>query len=286
MNKIVLITGATEGVGKATAVGIARQAGYHVVLHGRDEAKTRAAVEEVKRLSGSAAVDYLLADFATLAGAHQLADAFAARYDRLDVLINNAAAMFAARRESADGLEMHFAVNYLAPFVLTHRLLPLLQRAGHARIINLSSVGYKSAKPNFDDLQATRRYSMQTEYFNSKLYLLYFSLDLAEQLRGTGITVNAVHPGGVRTQLARDFRGPMRWLFALMMPLFFLSPEQGAETSVYLATDPALVETTGQYFVKKKPEALTPIGTNAANRRRLREATLRLASLASYSLPA
>lgn len=276
MEKLVLITGATEGIGKATAIGIARQPGYRVVMHGRNEAKARAAIEEVKRESGSVAVEYLIADFSSLAGVQQLADAVLSRYGRLDVLINNAAGMFADRQLTADGLEMNFAVNYLAMYRLTYALLPLLKQTPNARIINLSSVGYKQAKPNFNDLQAERGYTMMPVYFNSKLFCLYFTLDLAEELKDLGITVNAVHPGGVQTQLARDFKGPIKWMFAVMMPLFFVSPEKGAESSVYLATSPEVADVTGTYFVKKKPEALLPIGENRANRTQLRVQTDRL----------
>jgi NAD(P)-dependent dehydrogenase (short-subunit alcohol dehydrogenase family) len=277
--KIALITGATEGVGKATAVGLA-QRGYRVLLHGRNPEKARAAQAEVIATSGNAAVDVVLADFASLDAVRQLAGEVSQTYPRLDVLVNNAAGMFAERQTSADGLEMNLAVNHLAPFLLTHLLLDSLKAAPAARIVNVSSSGYKQAKPDFTDLQAERGYAMQSVYFNSKLFTLYFTLDLAERLRGTGITVNAVHPGVVRTQLARDFRGPMKWLFAVMMPLFFISPEKGAETSVFAATAPELDGVTGRYFTKKKEEAIRPIGLDAVNRRELWERSEKLVGLA------
>ncbi len=276
--KIALVTGATEGVGKATAIGLARL-GYRVILHGRNAEKARAAQVEVIEKSGNTAVDVMLADFASLDAVRQLARTVSQTYPRLDVLVNNAAGMFAERQTSQDGFEMNLAVNHLAPFLLTHLLLDSLKAAPAARVVNVSSSGYKQAKPDFADLQAERGYAMQAVYFNSKLFTLYFTLGLAERLRGTGVTVNAVHPGGVRTQLARDFRGPMKWLFAVMMPLFFISPEKGAETSVFAATAPELDGVTGRYFTKKKEEPLQPIGLDAENRRRLWEISEKLVGL-------
>lgn len=266
--KIALVTGATEGVGKATALGLARL-GYRVILHGRNPEKTRAVQAELISTSGNSSVDVVLADFASLDAVRQLARTVSETYPYLDVLINNAAGMFAERQTSQDGLEMNLAVNHLAPFLLTHELLDCLKAAPAARVVNLSSVDYKLAKPDFDDLQAGLGYSMMPAYHNSKLFTIYFTLELAERLRGTPVTVNAVHPGGVRTQLARDFRGPLKWLFAVMMPLFFISPEKGAETTVFVAIAPSLNGVTGRYFTKKKEEALQPIALDAANRRRL-----------------
>lgn len=270
--KTMLITGATEGVGKATARALAQQ-GHRLILHGRNTDKLNAVVAEIKAATGNANLHPIVADFTSLAAVRQMADTIRQEYDHLDVLINNAAAMFSSRTVSADGFERMIAVNYFAVYVLTENLLPLLKAAPSARIVMLSSVGYKSAKPNFDDFFAERSYAMQRDYFNSKLYDLYYALDLAERLRPDGIVVNAVHPGGVRTQLARDFRGPMRVLFNLMMPLLFIPPERGAETSVYVATAPELTNVTGKYFVKKQEETLTPIGTDPTNRERLRVLT-------------
>lgn len=267
-DKVVLITGATEGVGKATAAALAQQ-GYQVVLHGRNEAKTKAVQQEIISQTGNKRVDYLLADFSSLKEVQHLAQTFREKYPRLDVLINNAAAMFSERQVSQDGFEMMFAVNYLATYLLTELLLPLITATPDSRIIILSSVGYKSAKPDLEDLQATQKYNMQNDYFNSKLYCLYYALDLAQRLKNTGTTVNAVHPGGVRTQLARDFKGGMKILFSVMMPLFFISPEKGAETSVYVATSLALKGVTGKYFTAKKVENLKPIGQDADKRQLL-----------------
>lgn len=270
--KTILITGATEGVGKATAYALARQ-GHRLILHGRSADKLAAVLAGLKSATGNPHLEPILADFSSLAAVNTMAGTLLGQYDRLDVLINNAGAMFSGRQVSQDGFERMVAVNYFAPYLLTEKLLPLLRVTPGSRIVNLSSVGYKSAKPDFDDFMAERQYDMQRDYFNSKLYGLYHTLDLAERLKADGITVNAVHPGGVRTQLARDFKGGMKFLFNLLMPLLFISPEKGAETSVYAATADEVAGVTGQYFVRKKPEKLLPIGTDAGNRERLRTLT-------------
>lgn len=270
--KTILITGATEGVGKATAHALARQ-GHRLLLHDRNADKLRAVIAELTAATSNPNLTPVLADFSSLTAVKHMADAILRDYDRLDVLINNAGAMFSERRVSADGFEMMVAVNYFAPYVLTETLLPLLKATPGSRIVILSSVGYKSAKPDFGDFMAEGNYAMMGGYFATKLYNLYYALDLAERLKSDGIMVNALNPGGVQTQLARDFKGPLKMLFNLMMPLFFITPEKGAETPVYLATADEVRDVTGQYFVKKKPEVLKPIGTDVANRTKLRELT-------------
>lgn len=270
--KTILITGATEGVGKATAHALAQQ-GHRLLLHGRNADKLRAVIAGLTAATSNPNLMPVLADFSSLTAVKQMADGIVRDYDRLDVLINNAGAMFSERRVSADGFEMTLAVNYFAPYVLTETLLPLLKATPGSRIVILSSVGYKSAKPDFGDFMAEGNYAMMGDYFATKLYDLYYALDLAARLKSDGIVVNALNPGGVKTQLARDFKGPLKMLFSLMMPLFFSTPEKGAETSVHLATADAVWDVTGQYFVKKKPEVLKPIGTDVANRSKLRELT-------------
>ncbi len=274
--KNIVITGATEGVGKATALALAALPDIHLILHGRNEIKLKAVRAAIGEKHPRTEVDFLVADFSSLAQVRQMAQQVRSRYSHLDVLINNAGSMFAERGETADGFERNFGINYLAPTLLTDLLLDTLTATPGARIVNLSSVGYKSAKPDFENLQANGNYGMMPAYFNSKLFNLYYTLTLAERLGGGGVTVNAVHPGGVRTQLARDFKGPIKFLFSIMMPLFFISPEKGAETSVYVATSPDVQGMTGKYFTKRKPETLTSIGTNMENRRKLNELTAKL----------
>jgi NAD(P)-dependent dehydrogenase (short-subunit alcohol dehydrogenase family) len=280
--KVMLITGSTEGVGRATAEALA-QKGHRLLLHGRDAHKLADVLSLVMRQGAAKGSRAVLADFGELAQVRKMAQEIRASESQLDVVVNNAGAMFSTRKTTADGLEANFGINHLAPMLLTLELLPLVNRAT-GRIVTLSSVGYKQAKPNFDDLQHERAYSMQPAYFNSKLFSLYFALSLADRLPH-GPTSNAVHPGGVRTQLARDFKGPMKWLFGAMMPLFFLTPQQGADTSVFLADDSAVSGLSGQYWVKRKAESLTAIGANKANRERLWQiSSALLAEKASFSV--
>jgi NAD(P)-dependent dehydrogenase (short-subunit alcohol dehydrogenase family) len=264
MPRTMLITGATEGIGQATALALAAK-GHRLIVHGRNPDKAARVLDEARRRGAHAESTVVLADFDSLEAVSALAEQVGPLAP--DVVINNAAAMFSTRRTTRDGFEANWGVNVLAPSLLTLKLLAGLKTRPGARIVNLSSVGYQQARPDFDDLQSERAYSMQAAYFTSKLFNLYFTLELAQRL-GPAVTVNAVHPGGVQTQLARDFRGPMKWLFALMMPVFFSSPEKGAETSVFLADDASVASTTGQYFVKRTAEALKPIGTNADHRAR------------------
>jgi NAD(P)-dependent dehydrogenase (short-subunit alcohol dehydrogenase family) len=266
MSKTIMITGATEGVGRATAIALATR-GHTLVLHGRNRERLASALSDCRAAGAHADSRTHVADYASLDSVANLARDVD-KSPRLDVLINNAAAMYSSRVSTADGYEGNFGVNYLAPALLTMLLLPKLNSHPGARIVNLSSVGYKSAKPMWDDLQATKSYGMQPAYFVSKLFNLYFTQSLAQRLPAT-TTANAVHPGGVQTKLARDFKGPMKWTFSLMMPLFFITPEAGAETPVFLAEDPSVAQVTGGYFVKKKQEKLTPIGDNREARERL-----------------
>ncbi|WP_019988551.1 SDR family NAD(P)-dependent oxidoreductase [Rudanella lutea] len=270
MRKIVLITGSTAGIGKETAVGIARQPGYLVVLHGRNAARAQAAVQDVKRQSGNEAVEFMLADFSSPTEVRQLATEFARRYSRLDVLINNLSGVAATDQPvSTDGFEMHFARNYLASYRLTYRLLPLLKQTPGARVINTTSVAYGLARPDLNDLQSERVPYRLYAYLNSALFSLYFTLDLARELQPTGITVNAVGRGCEWVQwMARPLRGLLRW--------FRVGAQGSAPTSVYLATSPDVAAVTGTYFVGQKPRKLLAIGENRANRARLKAQTERI----------
>src|SRR5215207_6225037 len=201
--KIILITGATNGIGKAAALELAKQ-GNTVVIVGRNPAKTQATVEEIKQQSGNSAVEGLIADLSSLADVRRLADEFRQRHSRLDVLINNAGALFAERELTVDGYEMTFAVNHLAYFLLTNLLLDLLKASAPARIVNVASDAHKGMKINFDDLQLEKNYGgmMGPAYGQSKLANILFTYELARRLAGTGVTVNALHPGLVRTGFA------------------------------------------------------------------------------------
>jgi NAD(P)-dependent dehydrogenase (short-subunit alcohol dehydrogenase family) len=246
-----LITGATNGIGQAAAQAIARQ-GDRVVIAGRNAAKTEAVAAELRQASGNPAIDFLVADLSSLEEVRRLAAEFTTRYDRLDVLVNNAGAFFMRRQETVDGLEMTFALNHLSYFLLTTLLLDTLKASAPARVINVASGAESGAKVNWDDLQLARKYRGFEAYALSKRFNLYFTYELARRLARTGVVVNAVHPGSVATGI---WANPFGRLGGLVKPLTLLamrSPQQAAETIVYLATSPAVEGVTGKYFVDRQ----------------------------------
>lgn len=247
---VALVTGANAGIGYHTALGLARQ-GYEVVMLCRSAARGEEARQRIVRESGNDAIHLLQADLASLADIRRVAGAFLDRFDRLDVLVNNAGLVRAKREETVDGFEMTFAVNHLAYFLLTHLLLDRLKASPPARIINVSSNAHKRSRLNFDDLQAVRRFAPYRVYARSKLANILFTRALTRRLDGTGVTANSLHPGVVRTNIAGSGWHPLAIGFRLL-GLFYLSPEQGAETSIYLASSPDVAGVTGQYFDGKK----------------------------------
>jgi NAD(P)-dependent dehydrogenase (short-subunit alcohol dehydrogenase family) len=253
--KVVLVTGGTNGIGKATATGLARM-GATVMVTGRDEARGAAAVSEIKRASGNNAVELLLADFASLAQVRQLAATVQAKSDRLDVLINNAGVWQRTRTETVDGIETTFAVNHLAPFLLTNLLLPVLRRSAPARIVNVASVGHSYVSLNIDDLEGRRGYNQQRAYNQSKLANVLFTYELARRLQGTSVTINALHPGWVNTNMTQNTGGIAAVMNTLARP-WQLTPERGAQTSIYLASSPAVEGVNGTYWDHKQQETRT-----------------------------
>jgi NAD(P)-dependent dehydrogenase (short-subunit alcohol dehydrogenase family) len=247
---ICLITGATDGVGAATALALAMR-GFRVVIVARNPVKAVKVRAELEAASG-AHIDVIAGDLSRLSDVVDIAGAFKARYPRLDVLINNAGVMLARRQVTEDGLEATWQVNYLSAFLLTQLLLGELEKSEQGRIINLSSSVYTSGKLGPDDERRETRYSAIDAYAASKLAMLLFSLELARRLEGTSITVNAVHPGVVRTQMLAAAEGVFK-LIALLATPFALSPYKGAETSIHLASAPELATTSGCYFVKARP---------------------------------
>jgi NAD(P)-dependent dehydrogenase (short-subunit alcohol dehydrogenase family) len=247
---ICLITGATEGVGKATALGLARK-GFVVVLGARNAAKAEAVKAEIAASSGNPNIDYLIADLASLKQVRDLADTFKQRYPRLDVLINNAGIFAPERILTEDGFETTLQVNHLSHFYLTLLLLDHLGKSVQGRIINLSSSVYIAGKFDVNDLQSETRFSTFSAYSDSKLLMLLFTIELAERLRETGITANAVHPGVVRTPLMLQAPGIFRLVAYLALP-FALSPQKGAATSVYLASAPEVKSISGRYFTSSR----------------------------------
>jgi NAD(P)-dependent dehydrogenase (short-subunit alcohol dehydrogenase family) len=271
VGKVALVTGATSGIGEATAAGLAAR-GATVVVVGRSAERAAATVARIRRRTPGATVESLLADLSSQRDVRRLAEAVTARHDRLHVLVNNAGAVFLRRRESPDGLELTFALNHLAYFLLTTLLLDTLKASAPARVVNVSSDAHQPARLDFDDLQAERGYSGFGVYGRSKLANLLFTYELARRLEGTGVTVNAVHPGVVASRFATNNGRLARLLRPLARP-FMLSPEQGARTVVYLATSPEVEGVTGQYFVRERPRRSSAASYDRAAAERLWQAS-------------
>ncbi len=245
--KVCLVTGATSGVGFETALGIARR-GARVVVVGRSLERSTAAVERIRQQAGNPDVDFLVADLSTQAEVRRLASEVAGRYPRLHVLVNNAGGLFLNGQVSADGIEMTLALNHLGGFLLTRLLLPILKAGEPSRIVNVSSMAHRGAKIDGEPLH----FAGWKGYERSKLANILFTYELARRLEGSGVTVNALHPGLVASGFGMNNRG----LFPLVKPLvdlFAISNERGARTSVYLACSADVEGVTGKYFVKCRP---------------------------------
>ena len=250
-NKLIMITGANAGIGKVAALELAKQ-GHHIVMVCRSQERGRAAQAEIKAASGSEQVDLLIADLSVQADIRQLAAIFKQDYERLDVLVNNAGAIFDKRQETADGLELTFALNHMGYFLLTDLLLGMLKASTPARIINVSSDAHHRGSLNFDDLQHKKSYSGFPVYSDSKLANVLFTYELARRLEGSGVTTNALHPGFVNTNFGNTMSSIPAFFIGIISRLFAISPEKGAETIIYLASSPEVEGVTGKYFVKNK----------------------------------
>lgn len=281
-DKRVLITGATNGIGKSAARDLAKM-GAEVIIAGRNEKKTRRVLDELKAASGSDRLDMLIADLSSIKQIRRAANEFRGKYERLDVLLNNAGAIFPKYRESADGLEMTFALNHISYFLLTHLLLDNLkqtaQRQGEARIINVSSSAHRGAQFNGPDEASA--YSSTRSYGKSKLANVLFTYDLARRLEGTGVTVNAVHPGLVDTGFGSEFKGFLGWLIRALQMTIARSPEKGAETLVYLASSPEVRGIDAKYWKDKKQVESSKASFDAAQQWRLWELSETVTGMAS-----
>jgi len=258
--KVCLITGGTNGIGKITAQELARM-GMTVVIVGRNAEKTAQVIQEIRAATGSQNVESLLADLSSQQDIRRLASDFKSTYTRLDILLNNAGGVFAERQLSVDGIEMTFAVNHLAYFLLTNLLLDRLKASAPSRIINVSSNAHTRASIDFDNLQGEKAYSFGA-YGNSKLANILFTIELARRLEGTDVTVNALHPGFVNTGFGKNNGGLMFKLMGVLVPLIARSPEKGAATSIYLASSPDAASVSGKYFVDSKVAAAAPQATD------------------------
>lgn len=265
--KVCLITGATSGMGKATAQGLARL-GATVVLVARTLSKGEAVRDEIQRQSGNNKVDLLVADLSSQQEVRKLADDFKAKYAQLHVLVNNAGGVFYAREETIDGLERTFALDHLAYFLLTNLLLAVLKASAPARVINISSQAEAFGKINFEDLQSKKNYRAFVAYGQAKLANVMFTYELARRLEGTGITVNVVTPGAVATSFGHNTNGIFRYLWPIFTR-FAPSAEQGAQTAIYLASSPDVEGMTGKVFYKSKELHSSKKSHNAAAQRRL-----------------
>jgi NAD(P)-dependent dehydrogenase (short-subunit alcohol dehydrogenase family) len=241
--RVCVITGATNGIGKETALGLARL-GATVVIVARNVERAAQTANEIERETGNRNIEMVIADFASLAAVRAAAAEIARRHPTVHVLVNNAGRASKQRMVSADGFEMTFAVNHLAPFLLTRELLPLLRAGAPSRIVNVASAGERNGPMLFDDLQSERNYRGFTAYGMSKLANVLFTYELASRLEGMGITANCLHPGTVATDLLRQIP---KLLFALISP-FLLTPAKGARTVVFLAASPSVEGVTGGYF--------------------------------------
>lgn len=242
--KTVLITGATDGIGKATAEELARR-GMRVILHGRSPEKARRAQDEILSKVPTASLETIAADFSSLAQVRTMCSEITQRFERLDVLINNAGVFMQQYQRSQDGFELSFAVNHLAPFLLTCSLLPLL-RNSQARVVTVSSIAHRRGQINFSDLNNERDFEGYKVYAQSKLANIMFANELAERERGK-LTSNSLHPGAVTSKLLRTGFG-----------ISGISPADGAKTSVYLATAPEVAQTTGKYFSEGRETPTMP----------------------------
>ena len=252
--KTVIVTGGNSGIGKATAVALAKS-GARMIITARDPGRGQAAVEEIRRASGSDQVELVVFDLGDLASVRAGAADLLARCPRIDVLVNNAGLVLTDRSETVDGYESTFAVNHLGPFLLTELLTDRLVASAPSRVVNVASTAHRSARHglDFDDLQSLRGYKGMQVYGSSKLANILFTTELARRLSGKAVAVNAVHPGTVATGYGRD--GDTHGLLAFGLKVikpFILTPEKGARTTVFLASSPEVAGVTGKYFVKSK----------------------------------
>jgi retinol dehydrogenase 14 len=250
--KSVLVTGGTGGIGRATAIGLAAL-GARVAITGRDQARTEAAAAAIRAAPGSPAVDAFAADLSAQAGVRRLAALVLDSYPRLDVLVNNVGGFWAHRHLTADSLERTFALNHLAPFLLTSLLLDRLTASAPARIVTVSSGAHARGRIDFGDLQGERDYSGQRAYSQSKLANVMFTYELARRLDGTGVTATVCHPGVAATSFGAEDQAAHMAVMIRVARLFMKTPAQGAATPVYLASSPEVEGVTGRYFANRKP---------------------------------
>lgn len=266
-DKITLVTGANTGMGKVIATKLARQ-GATVVMVSRDRRKGEEAMKEIVAATGNFSLDLLVADLSSQQAVRQLAQEFQQRYSHLHVLVNNAGAHIQQRQVSVDGIEMNLAINHLSSFLLTHLLLDTMRASAPARIVNVAS-NAMTRTINLDDLQSEQTFVPFDVYGQAKLAMVMCGYALARRLAGTGITVNALHPGITATNIINNVAPPIARPFTGIIKHFLQTPEQGAQTALYLATSPEVEGVTGRYFVQRKQERSVPISYDEALQERV-----------------
>jgi NAD(P)-dependent dehydrogenase (short-subunit alcohol dehydrogenase family) len=273
--KIAIVTGATAGIGKVTALELARL-GATVVAVARDRVKGEATIAEIREATGNAEVSLLLADLSSQAAVRALAAEFLGRFDRLHLLVNNAGAIHGERRVTAEGVEATFATNHVAYFLLTELLLETLKKSGPARVVSVASEAHRTGHLDFDDLHYERRsYAPMAAYGASKLANIVWSAELARRLEGTSVTANSLHPGVIASNFGQTGPGWMR--FGLKLVSWMLTtPEKGAATTLHLATSPAVAGVTGKYWSNKKPSKPSAEARDPEVGKRLHEVTAAL----------
>lgn len=273
--KICMITGANSGIGKATAIGLAEM-NATVVMVCRNKERGEPAQKEIIEKTGNKNVDLLLCDLSSLDSIRNLATEFKNKYQNLHVLINNAGVMLSKRASSVDGFEMNFAVNFLAPFLLTNLLLDTLKKSTPSRIINVASAAHKYGTIDFEDLQGEhKKRRFMGLYGDSKLALMLTSYELSRRLEGIGVTVNTIHPGVVNTNLGVDRSKPKKGI----VRRFFKNPEKGAETSIYLASSPEVEVVTGKYFINKQEQKSSEASYNETFAKKLWDISIEMVGL-------
>lgn len=277
--KICLVTGASSGIGKETALGLVHM-GATVLMVARDRIRGETVAREIRQKAFEGKVELLVADLSSLSEVRQLAAQVLNEYDRLDVLLNNAGVALSKRHITKDGLETAFVTNYLSPFLLTNLLLDRLKKSAPSRIVNVASYTHSWVKSiPWDDLQSERIYDSRSVYNLTKLMDILFTYELAKQLAGTGVTVNCLHPGWpMKTNLDREAKGALM-LFGKISNLFAISAEQGAKTSLYLASSPEVVDSSGRYFTKCQPAESSKLSHDEAAAERLWDLSMNLCGL-------
>jgi len=281
VGRVCMVTGASSGIGKETAKKLA-EFGATVVIVCRNRKRGERAMSEIRSASDNTQVELLLADFSSLGAVRAVAGEFLEKHDSLHVLVNNAGGVRVMRSATADGFETTFQVDFLSHFLLTNLLLELLKRSAPSRIINVSSASHYRGHVNFDDLQMKKGYGVMKAYSQAKLAQVLFTYELSRRLEGTGVAVNCLHPGAVATNIWKGSMGPLSFLGNISR-LFLISPEEGAETPVFLASSPEVEGVTGKYYDHKREKQSSDESYDQSEAKRLWDESERMTGLSSRS---